>query len=186
MIEQNQAQLRQAANKLAQTVGNSNEKLGYLIPVIDECINQVKSALIPIHNPLSQQNCLIDEPVNDEKRRIAIRLNGFDTKENRAWKQLSARFGKTVKQNELTTIAQVIAQHAQIKLDRDARRRKSVLLKWFDENWNAIEPFLDYVVLADSDSEQNQQFVPPPSQPALPSQQTARPTLPSIHELQRN
>jgi hypothetical protein len=37
-----------------------------------------------------------------------------------------------------------------VHLDRDAKRRKSVLLKWFEENWNAIYPFLDYVVLEET------------------------------------
>jgi hypothetical protein len=34
-----------------------------------------------------------------------------------------------------------------MKLDHDAKRRKTVLIKWFEENWTAIAPFLDYIVL---------------------------------------
>jgi hypothetical protein len=82
-----------------------------------------------------------------ERRRIADRLSGFDHRDNNVWKSLSQRFGTNVKQAELLSIALVLAERAGINLDRDAKRRKSVLVKWFDENWGAIEPYLDYVVL---------------------------------------
>ena len=92
--------------------------------------------------------------LNSEKRRIAMRMNGFDSKDNPVWNEISRRFGSNIKQGELTNIAKVIAESAQIKLDRDAKRRKSVLLKWFDENWAEIQPFLDYVRIDDISSEE--------------------------------
>jgi hypothetical protein len=42
----------------------------------------------------------------------------------------------------LLSLAQVIAQHLHIRLDREAFRRKRVLLKWYDENWARVEPFI--------------------------------------------
>jgi hypothetical protein len=87
-----------------------------------------------------------------EKDRIASRLNGFNSKDNTVWKAITQRFGANIKQPELLSMAQVLASHANIKLDRDAKRRKSVLIKWFEENWTAIEPFLQFVVLEDARS----------------------------------
>jgi hypothetical protein len=84
---------------------------------------------------------------NKERDRIATRLNGFNSKDNIAWKAIAQKFGNSVKQAELLSMAQVVASQANIKLDRDAKRRKSVLIKWFEENWVAIEPFLQYLVL---------------------------------------
>jgi hypothetical protein len=84
---------------------------------------------------------------NPEKWRIANRLKGFNPKDAGVWREISRRFGTNVKQPELVSIATVLAQNANIKLDRDAKRRKAVLIKWFEENWTAIAPFLDYVVL---------------------------------------
>jgi hypothetical protein len=84
---------------------------------------------------------------NPEKRRIASRLSGFNPKDAGVWRELSRRFGTNVNQPELVSIATVLAQSANIKLDRDAKRRKAVLIKWFEENWTEIAPFLDYVVL---------------------------------------
>lgn len=88
--------------------------------------------------------------LNREKERIAGRLQGFNPKDNPAWHQITQRFGANIKQPELLSIAEVLATNACIKLDRDAKRRKTVLIKWFSENWDKIKPFLDYVVLEDA------------------------------------
>jgi hypothetical protein len=85
-----------------------------------------------------------------EKQRIANRLQGFNPKDNQIWNALAQKFGTNLKQPELLSIAAVLSKSANVRLDRDAKRRKSVLLKWFEENWNSICPFLDYVVLADT------------------------------------
>ncbi|EAX98890.1 hypothetical protein TVAG_210840 [Trichomonas vaginalis G3] len=84
---------------------------------------------------------------NQEKDRIKGRLTGFDTKNNIAWHEITSRFGENVKQQELLSIANVLSLNANIKLDRDAKRRKSVLIKWFNENWTVLAPFLQFVVL---------------------------------------
>lgn len=96
---------------------------------------------------------LINPPANElnrEKERIAGRLQGFNPKDNPAWHQITQRFGANIKQPELLSIAEVLAQNAGIKLDRDAKRRKTVLIKWFSENWDRVVPYLDYVVLEDA------------------------------------
>jgi hypothetical protein len=84
-----------------------------------------------------------------ERDRVASRLSGFNSKDNSVWKAITQRFGNNIKQPELLSMAQVLANHANIRLDRDAKRRKAVLIKWFEENWVAIEPFLPFVVLED-------------------------------------
>jgi hypothetical protein len=85
-----------------------------------------------------------------EKDRIAGRLGGFNAKDTPVWKEITQRFGNNIKQPELLSIAQVLASSADVKLDRDAKRRKTVLVKWFEENWERIAPYLDYVVLEDA------------------------------------
>lgn len=87
---------------------------------------------------------------NKEKERITNRLSGFNPKDNVAWREITSRFGNNIKQQELLSIANVLANSASLKLDRDAKRRKCVLIKWFEENWQAIFPFLDYVVLEEA------------------------------------
>jgi hypothetical protein len=87
---------------------------------------------------------------NVEKQRIAGRLQGFNPKDNPVWTAITQKFGPNIKQPELLSIATVLATNTNTRLDRDAKRRKSVLLKWFEENWAAIAPFIDFVVLEDS------------------------------------
>jgi hypothetical protein len=33
------------------------------------------------------------------------------------------------------------------KIGRDQKRKKDLLLKWFDEHWQHIQPLLEFVVL---------------------------------------
>jgi hypothetical protein len=87
---------------------------------------------------------------SDEIHRIQRRLNGFNWKKSQAWRHLSFQFGPTLTQEELVSIAELIAHRTGIRLDRDARRRKMVMLKWFEEHWTVIQPLLGLVVL-DSD-----------------------------------
>jgi hypothetical protein len=79
--------------------------------------------------------------------RIVSRLDGFSSKDTPAWHEITRRFGANIKQPELVSIASVLAQNTNIKLDQNAKRRKTVLIRWFEENWTTISPFLDYVVL---------------------------------------
>jgi hypothetical protein len=111
--------------------------------------DQVDSGL---HGPLGHYQSLVsgqDEglPFAAEKQRIASRLDGFSPKDTPAWREITRRFGANIKQPELVSIASVLAQSTNIKLDRDAKRRKAVLIKWFEENWTTVAPFLDHVVL---------------------------------------
>ena len=107
----------------------------------------------------------VENPNSDvatrEKRRIANRLQGFNPKDNTAWYQITQKFGSNIKQPELLSIAEVCANSAGIKLDRDAKRRKSVLIKWFDENWPRIQPFLNFVILEDTNKTPPEQIQAP-------------------------
>ena len=165
VINSNQARLRDAANRLLQSVGSDNNLITLVKPQVESLIAQVQSFLsgggqVALNiNEFSQLNpSLIGQfPKNtcDEKQRIALRMNGFDLKENHIWEELTKRFGSNIKRGELTNIAKVLAEAANIKLDRDAKRRKSVLLKWFDEHWDTIYPLLDYVVFSETEGDEN-------------------------------
>ena len=87
----------------------------------------------------------------NERRRVEMRLNDFDYKNSDAWQIICERFGPGLTHNELLSIAQIIAFHARIRLDREAKRRKEVLIKWFQENIVTIIPFLQKMVLEDSE-----------------------------------
>jgi hypothetical protein len=83
----------------------------------------------------------------DEGERIRRRIEGFNWQNSLAWLYLSFMYGPKLKQDKLTSIAKLCAQKLQIKLDRDAKRRKIVLLKWFTEHWCQIHPLLHLIAL---------------------------------------
>ena len=117
-------------------------------------LNEILSQHPEIVNPATFEAYInsTTPQLNTEKKRISGRLSGFNPKESPVWKEITKRFGVNIKQPELVSIASVLAGSANIKLDRDAKRRKTVLIKWFDENYAAISPFLDYVVLQEPNS----------------------------------
>jgi len=83
-----------------------------------------------------------------EKSRIEARLKGFEPSESIAWNKLEQKFGNQIKRNDLINLATVLSTIAQCDLDRDAKRRKSVLIRWFDENWFLIEKYIDRMILS--------------------------------------
>lgn len=85
-----------------------------------------------------------------ERRKVDRRLEGFTPTTSRAWREICERYGSGLNQTELLSLAEVISIHLGLKVDRDAKRRKEVLIKWFDENFDQILPFLDHVILEDS------------------------------------
>lgn len=91
--------------------------------------------------------------LRNEKVRIRSRLRGFDYQASRSWLYLCRQFGPDLNQGELLSIAEVVAEQANLRVDRDAKRRKNVLRKWFEENWNIISLFITRVELEDDPSE---------------------------------
>jgi hypothetical protein len=60
---------------------------------------------------------------------------------------LTRQYGPKLNREELVSIADLVARKLQITFDRDARRRKIVTIKWFEENWAQIEPLLSEIEL---------------------------------------
>jgi hypothetical protein len=85
--------------------------------------------------------------LSEEAFRIHRRVDGFDWMKSYAWVELAKRYGPKLVHEELVSIADLVANRLHIKLDRDARRRKIVMIKWFEENWTLIHPLLEEIVL---------------------------------------
>lgn len=76
----------------------------------------------------------------EEKKRIRKRIANFDQNKSEAWKVLSIMYGDQIRQDELISIAEFVSAELNLYIDRDAKRRKCILIKWFDENWSKIGP----------------------------------------------
>jgi hypothetical protein len=87
--------------------------------------------------------------ISEERERVQKRVDGFNWKRSTAWKRLTSSYGPNLKHEELLSIGDLVAKKLDIRLDRDARRRKIVMIKWFEENWAAVEPLLSKIILED-------------------------------------
>lgn len=87
-----------------------------------------------------------------EHYRNELRLRDFNEKDSSAYAKLCELFGPKPSQQELLSLAQVVSANLNILLDREAMRRKKVLIKWYDENFSKIESFLiENVLIVDKD-----------------------------------
>lgn len=198
MKERNLARLRDASSGLLRAIGRDEAKALEVLPFVQTVTQKLMSIYVPNQlfpkgqMDIPELSALPSRETMDERSRIAKRLFGFNPKDNYVVKEISRRFGGLIKHGELVGIAAAIAERANLRLDRDAKRRKNVLIRWFDENWETIEPFLDYVVLeevpeedeAESNDEEAEtqppKEIPPPPQ-AVPTLQPL-PCIPKIEE----
>ena len=77
-----------------------------------------------------------------EKLLITKRLDDFILEDCRSSKLFIEKFGSVPSRAALLSLAKVISEHMNIYLDREAYRRKKVLMKWYDENYEKIKPFI--------------------------------------------
>ena len=84
-----------------------------------------------------------------ERIRVLNRLNGFGFQNSPAWSIITSRWGDNLSQTELLGIATILSFKTGLKVDREAKRRKDVLVKWFDENLPILKHYLELVVLED-------------------------------------
>lgn len=81
---------------------------------------------------------------------INEKRQNWDASSSGAWKKLTSRFGPKISQEELLSLAQVVSVQLDIELTREYKRRKEILIKWFDENLDVIWPFIEKnVVVSD-------------------------------------
>jgi hypothetical protein len=81
---------------------------------------------------------------------IEKKRQNFDHMNCQAWRRLTARFGPKISQEELLSLAMAVAYELKLDLSREYKRRKELLVKWFDENLAVVWPFIEQkVVISD-------------------------------------
>lgn len=97
-----------------------------------------------------QQNKAITKS-NSDKKKVQQILKGFDQEKSEAVIYLKKKYGD-LKQYEYLQIAEYCAKKNNIlTLDRESKRRKEVLLKWYHDNFHILKPILDNIVLENED-----------------------------------
>jgi hypothetical protein len=85
-----------------------------------------------------------------EGKRIAVILRSFNYKDSGAWQSIIEKFSTGIRHRELCSVAILISQFFGVsKIPRDARRSFPVLVKWFEDHWETIEPIWSCVSLLD-------------------------------------
>ena len=69
-----------------------------------------------------------------ERSEITARLQNFDFKKSRAYKELEKRNLIDIRFDSLVILAIIIAQEIKLGVDRQAKRRKKVMFKHLSEN----------------------------------------------------
>lgn len=89
-----------------------------------------------------------------EKEWLNEKKIGFDAKECNAWRLITEKLGPKVSKQELLSIGRVISHELNIPLTREYKRRKIMMIKWFDENIDKIENFFrnNLIVVDDNDN----------------------------------
>jgi hypothetical protein len=74
-----------------------------------------------------------------------LRLGDFHSETSRAARRLRELFpfGELTRRS-LYSFATLIGALADVKLNRDFTRRRELLIKWFDDNFDALEPYLGF------------------------------------------
>jgi hypothetical protein len=63
---------------------------------------------------------------------------------------LEKEFRRKLKQSELVFIAKTLARALGLKLEREEKRKKDELIRWFDAHWQVIEPKIREIAWPDA------------------------------------
>lgn len=83
-----------------------------------------------------------------EKEKILINhnLQGWDIKTSRAFNLINSLYGN-INRTLLQCLAKIVSNSLNIYLEREAQRRKDVLIKWFDDHYDETSQFLQNNIL---------------------------------------
>jgi hypothetical protein len=59
---------------------------------------------------------------------------------------LEEMFGRKLKQRELATYGKIVAERLSLKLDRETKRNRAKLLRWYSDNWEALRPMMQEII----------------------------------------
>jgi hypothetical protein len=81
------------------------------------------------------------ETEKEWKNRI---MKNFNPQDSAPWKFLQEWWSDQISREEIVSLGQVCAHElGPLKLPLEYRRRKETMIKWFDEHWDVIRPFLE-------------------------------------------
>jgi hypothetical protein len=87
------------------------------------------------------------EALQLERSQIDDRIKDFDLLTSLPYRRFHQLGWDTMKFPELASVCEILAKEVGVAIDREAKRRKTVLYKWVADNWAALEPHIDCITL---------------------------------------
>jgi hypothetical protein len=122
-------------------------KLLQLVKATPGLEKEVTDALGELDRHLSGQTFGAPEALRQEREEIMNRVRDFDMTKSPAFRAFQQRQLTSRKFAEIISICEVLADQANVPMDRETKRRKPVLFKWLDTNWTRLEPCLQFLTL---------------------------------------
>ena len=91
-------------------------------------------------------NSIFEDDENQFPQQDQMQFNQMNEKKNESTNkapvlnELEKIYGRKLKQTDLQQLGSALATQAGIKIDRDTKRSKVALTKWFATNWQIIYP----------------------------------------------
>jgi hypothetical protein len=94
-----------------------------------------------------------------EKERIMKSLGSFNPHQSHAWKEIQKRFGSGIVHKQLISLVRVLIGYFRVpKIGRNEKRSFQLLIKWFEEHWEQIEPLLSNIALLTDEEERTEEI----------------------------
>jgi hypothetical protein len=90
--------------------------------------------------------------VEYERNFVERNRQDFDAYSCRAWVRLTKKYGPTISHNNLLSLAHVVSVHTKLPLLRESKRRKDMLIKWFEDNIDLVWPFIEAKIRISDDN----------------------------------
>lgn len=125
--------------KLLSAMGN--EHIEDVNRMLEDLLNNLKEKQNRPNPPEQPQDSIQGQTKKPQKDK-------FNYKASNAYQQLTQTyFYPTIRQSELVSIATAVASRcSDLRVDRDAKRRKDLLIQWYDIHWNEIEPHIKNII----------------------------------------
>lgn len=81
-----------------------------------------------------------------EKRWLQEEMNGFFVFDSEAWELLTRLYGPKISKDEIISLGQVTAMELNLDFVREYKRRKETMVKWFQNHFVVVRPFLQECV----------------------------------------
>jgi hypothetical protein len=108
---------------------------------------EITDALADLGRHLAGEAFGVSEALRQEHLEIRDRVCGFQVTQSPAFRAFQDRQLTNRKFPEILSICEVLAEQANVTMDRESKRRKQLLFRWLDANWDRLAPCLDCMTL---------------------------------------